>query len=310
MTKARLPGLLRRHPLNASTNEHIEVNAELADIAEQMESEQRVKTPHASNYNTVSERDKSDRDRDRHPQTRQKELPRVWSSDREELLANQSPSDYDSKSKGTDRSNPSTTRRRKPQKSVDVQAGPDNDAFNADYEPTKEDVYATSSPHAYLSNSLNTTEIDPPDADDIDYRNPASIKNTSRILNAAKYVFTREAKSRSNNTKSSRSANTKLSSGPAIASIKKFLQTSTTKPSGSSNNSFTKSFEEAPSVKTLSFSAVGDPRPLTSEQQSAFKKPTKDFSFTRGIKPGGTFSGYSHTQTPPDERGNTSRGDN
>ena len=294
-----------------------------------MEAEAKAKTPNTPNYHPASEREKTDRDR-QPPRT--KELARVWSSERDDLLA-QSPAEYDSKLRMTDRSNPNTTRHRKPQKSVDVQAGPEGEPFQNDFDPVREEGFASSTPKTHQSNSFNAVDLDPADPqDDGDYRGPGSIKNPSRVLNAAKYIFTRDTKSRSNNQKSSRSANTKLSAGPAIASIKKFLQNSTSKTPGSSNNSFTKSFEEAPSVKTLSFSGVGDsrdqrelreqreqrelrepreprePRAPPSEQISAFKKPSKDFLFTRGTKTGGTFSGYN--LTPPEERGNAPRGDN
>jgi len=273
-----------------------------------MEAEARAKSPNLPSFQTVSERDKVDRDRQ--AGSRQKELPRVWSSERDDLLASQPISEYESKLKKTDRSNPSSTQRRKPQKSIDVQAGAEGDTFHNDFDPIKGEGYMSVPVSAYQSNSFNTTDLDHTDnPDDPDYRGgQGSAKNTSRTLNAAKYVFTRDAKSRSNTNKSSRSANTKLSAGPAIASIKKFLQNSNTKTPNSSNNSFTKSFEEAPSIKTLAFPGGGDPRGPPSEQQAAFKKPSKDFLFTRSGKAGGPFSGYGGS--PPEERGNSSRGDN
>lgn len=273
-----------------------------------MESETRVKTPHSPVYQPASERERGERaDREKGGAARQKELPRVWSSEGNDLLATSTPPEYDSRARITDRSNPNTTRRRKPQKSVDVMAGPETEGLTNEFSPGNDEAFIAATPKTYQSNSFNTGEGEGGEGDDPEYRQ-GSIKNTSRVLNAAKYVFTRDSKSRSSNQnqKSSRSANTKLSAGPAIASIKKMLQNPIPRPPVSSNNnSFTKSFEEAPSVKTLSFSGTGEPRSLLAEQHSAFKKQSKEILFSRLGKSGGGFGG-----TPPEERGNGPRSDN
>lgn len=273
-----------------------------------MESEARVKTPHSPVYQPASERERGERDKA--GATRQKELPRVWSSDRDDLVATSTPPEYDSRTRITDRSNPNTTRRRKPQKSVDVMAGPEAEGLQNEFSPGNEDAFISATPKTYQSNSFNAAEGEGGEGGEEDGYRQGSIKNTSRVLNAAKYVFTRDSKSRSSNQKSSRSANTKLSAGPAIASIKKMLQNPAPRPPVSSNNnSFTKSFEEAPSVKTLSFmgsGGSGEPRSLLSEQQSAFKKQAKEILFGRSGRASGVFGGTP----PPDERGNGPRTDN
>lgn len=253
--------------------------------------------------------------------SRSRDLPRVWQVEREEGPGAPRPFDGDAlPPKSADRSynaggqGKDATVRRKP-RAIDSLMNSAAPAMskdpNHDLDQSSED-YMHSTPKMYQSNSFNIAEGEHLDTgDDQDHRQ-GSMKIGTRTLNAAKFIFNREreGKSKSNQQKASKSANSKLSSGPAIASVKKFLQSSFTRPSPPvSVMSQSKTFDEGPSTKTLPFASPADLR-QSGEHWAVFKKPAKDLVFNRSGRTVGNSLGIPSQHSPPEERVNSSRHDN
>lgn len=208
-----------------------------------------------------------------------------------------------------------TTRRRVPRvlDNLIASSGPStNDKGVNELDHSAEEGSQALTPKMYQSNSFNIADGDHPEGgDDPDHRQ-GSMKGGARTLNAAKFIFNRDrdAKSKSTHQKTSKSANSKVSAGPALASVKKFLQSSFTKPSlPNSGASPNKTFDEGPTTKTLPFSSPGDLR-QSGEHWTVFKKPVKDLVFNRSGRAVGNSSGLGTQHSPPEERASSSRHDN
>lgn len=166
--------------------------------------------------------------------------------------------------------------------------------YRRDSDPNDDNNFNGLTPKAFQSNSFTTPELESQDnQDDTEVLRQGSMKSATRMLNAAKFVFNRETKSKSISQKTSRSANVKLTPGPANASIKKLLQnppsklllsststsTSATKNSDSGEPTFSKPL-------TLNASNASESRQLTDQPQAlSFRKPGREQLFSRVNKP-------------------------
>lgn len=323
-----------RRPPSEWPNQHIDTAAELKEIGEQIEAEGKlaserttgtaslpgfVSAPNEKEADRDLDRERKDRDKPVEKPPKSRELPKVWKQDAEDDSPSFRSCDPDTVPKSTDRSlnvmsalkesAAGSGSRRKPIKMIDalmgMQAYASTDRGGIEFDFAADDRFVSATPKTFQSNSFNTPETDPADnPDEADPRQQGSSRGGARVLNAAKYIFNRdrETKSRSNHQKTSRSANTKLGPGPAIASVKKFLQGSFSKPTPQvSSTTAAKSFDDGPTVKTLPFASPGDLR-QSGDQSGAFKKPTKDLLFNRSGRTVGNSSGLGQHYSPPDER--------
>lgn len=181
---------------------------------------------------------------------------------------------------------------------------PGSERVQNDFDPSGAEGYASMTPKTHQSNSFNQPEAEADPGEESDLRAQGSMKGVSRVLNAAKFVF-RDAKSKSISQKTSRSANVKLTPGPASASVKKLLQGSLLRAAPttpSPPNTLTKSFEDPPGAKPPQ---PGSAREQSGDQGLSFKKPGKDSLFSRVAKTASPGLSFHYSST--DERGAPAR---
>lgn len=156
-----------------------------------------------------------------------------------------------------------------------------------------DDNYSGLTPKAFQSNSFTTPELDQDPQDETEVFRQGSMKSATRVLNATKFIFNRETKSKSISQKTSRSANVKLTPGPANASIKKLLQNPPSKlllSSTSTSTSATKNSDPGEPTFSkpliLNASTASDSRaPADQTQALSFRKPGREQLFSRSNKP-------------------------
>lgn len=106
------------------------------------------------------------------------------------------------------------------------------------------------------------------------------LRTTPASMIVSKLVFSREIKSKSNNSKTNRSSNLKLGQTPPITGIKKFLQGSL-RPSPIHKISIGKSFDEVPSTRQPVFCGITESKTLQTEPKGSFKKVAKELVYLK-----------------------------